>query len=153
MCFPDISPLFENHLAFQEFCDKVLCVVVGKIQMGTMGKRILLGNAKNSYLKAITLSNEQFALMVLDDQWELWEKLVKLRLKRGEGTGDNGDNTADDNIIKSIFHDEDDQRQQDTTCKDPKANKILGSNLTRYSMWGRYCPHYKGYGDGSPAMF
>ncbi len=35
--------------------------------MGTMGKR-LLGTATNSYLQAITtLSNEQFALMVLDD--------------------------------------------------------------------------------------
>lgn len=151
ICFPDFTPLFNNELAFQEFCERVLCVVVGKVQMGTMGTR--LGTAKNSYLKAVTLSNEQFALMVLDDRWELWEKLAELRLKRGDPANENGSNSADqDNIIKSIFNDEDDQRQQDETCKDAKANKIPGTNLTRYSMWGRYCPHYKGYGNGNPAM-
>ncbi len=73
-------------------------------------------------------------------------------MKRGDCPNDNGCNTTEDNIKKSIFHDEDDQRQQDTTCKDPKANKIPGSNLTRYSMWGQYCPHYKGYGNGNPDM-
>ena len=152
ICFPNFTPLFKNELAFQEFCDRVLCVVVGKVQMGTMGTR--LGTAKNSYLKAVTLSNEQFALMVLDDRWELWERLAELRLQREDLPNENGSISAqqEDSIKKSIYHDEDDQRQQDTTCKDPKANKIPGSNLTRYSMWGQYCPYYKGYGNGNPAM-
>lgn len=153
ICFPNFTPLFKNELAFQEFCDRVLCVVVGKVQMGTMGTR-LVGTAKNCYLKAVTLSNEQFALMVLDDRWELWERLAELRLLREDDPNENGSNSAqqEDSIKKSIYHDEDDQRQQDATCKDPKANKIPGSNLTRYSMWGRYCPYYKGYGNGNPAM-
>ena len=146
ICFPNFTPLFENELAFQEFCDRVLCVVVGKVQMGTMGTR-LVGTAKNSYLKAVTLSNEQFALMVLDDRWELWERLAELRLQREDLPNENGSS-----IKKSIYHDEDDQRQQDATCKDPKANKIPGSILTRYSMWGQYCPYYKGYGNGNPDM-
>ena len=146
ICFPNFTPLFENELAFQEFCDRILCVVVGKVQMGTMGTR-LVGTAKNSYLKAVTLSNEQFALMVLDDRWELWERLAELRLQREDLPNENGSS-----IKKSIYHDEDDQRQPDATCKDPKANKMPGSNLTRYSMWGRYCPYYKGYGNGIPAM-
>ncbi len=72
------------------------------------------------------------------------------RLKREKESSDG--NVMQDSVNQSIHHDEDDQRQADHTCKDPKANKIPGSNLTRYSMWGKYCPDYKGSGDGFPAM-
>lgn len=45
ICFQNFSPLFERELAFQEFCEHVLCMVVGKTQMGTMGQRF--GTRKN----------------------------------------------------------------------------------------------------------
>ena len=32
MCFFDFSPLFSDKLAFQEFCEHVLCVVVGQME-------------------------------------------------------------------------------------------------------------------------
>ena len=144
ICFPNFSPLFEKELAFQEFCEHVLCMVVGKTQMGTMGQRF--GNRKNSYLKAITFNNEQFALMVLDDRWELWERLAELRYKKQQQE----DQTQ--GTKKPTRVDEDDQRKLDRTCHDPKADKVPGSNLTRYSMWGKYCPDKKGFGDGYPAI-
>jgi hypothetical protein len=150
ICFPNFSPLFKNELAFREFCEHVLCMVVGKTQMGTMGQRF--GTRKNSYLKAITFSNEQFALMVLDDRWELWERLAKLRLEKDKKKHDLAHPREQGTKKPKNRVDEDDQRKLDRTCQDTKADKVPGSNLTRYSMWGIYCPDKKGFGDGYPAM-
>ena len=86
--------------------------------------------------------------MVLDDRWELWERLAELRLEEDKKKQqDLNDRTKKPNRV-----DEDDLRQLDRTCNDPKADKVPGSNLTRYSMWGKYCLDKKGFGDGYPAM-
>ncbi len=113
-----------------------------------MGQRF--GTRKNSYLQAITFSNEQFALMILDDWWELWERLAEQRLekhKKQDLAQPREEGTKKPNRV-----DEDDQRQLDRTCHDAKADKVPGSNLTRYSMWGKYCPDKKGFGDGYPVI-
>eukprot|EP00957_Ditylum_brightwellii_P109163 8327482-Ditylum_brightwellii.AAC.1 len=51
--------------------------------------------------------------------------------------------------------DEDDQHSTGETSAatpgDPSI-KIPGSNMTLYSMWGNFCPHTKGFGDGYPAL-
>ncbi len=87
--------------------------------------------------------------MILDDRWELWERLAELQLKE-----DKQDlaQPREMGTKKPNRVDEDDQRQLDPTCNDAKANKVPGSNLTRYSMWGKYCPDKKGFGDGYPAI-
>ena len=48
--------------------------------MATIGQQY--GNARNIFEEAVTVINEQFSLMVIDDRWELWEAItVKLKEK------------------------------------------------------------------------
>ena len=50
---------------------------MGQSQMSTMGQRY--SNARNTFEEAVTLSNEQFSLMVIDELWELWEDIAVKR--------------------------------------------------------------------------
>ena len=66
---PDFERLFSKEDAFKEFCRHILAIVVGQSHMSTMGQRY--GNARKTFEEAVTVSNKQFALMVIDDRWEL----------------------------------------------------------------------------------
>eukprot|EP00957_Ditylum_brightwellii_P059791 4539624-Ditylum_brightwellii.AAC.1 len=156
MNFADFGLLFKDLPAFKEFCEYVLCIIMSKAKMATMGVR--LANDIPSYLQAVTTSNEQFALMIFDNWWELWECLVQKRIdakeeemrehgrkhpreKQGPSSGRNGKKKTS----KQYF------QTSTTTPGDPRT-KIPGSNMTCYSMWGKFCPHTKGFGDGYPAL-
>ena len=73
MEFPDFKRIFKKEDAFKEFCRHIMDIVVGQSKMATMGQRY--GNARNTFEEAVTVSNEQFVLMVIDDRWELWEAI------------------------------------------------------------------------------
>ena len=63
---PDFSRLFQNEVAFKEFCRHILSIVVGLSQMANMGQ--LYGNTRKTFEEAVTGTNEWFALMVIDDR-------------------------------------------------------------------------------------
>ena len=67
---PDFERLFKKEDSFKEFCRNILAVVVGRSQMDTMGQQY--GNARDTFEEAVTVSNKHFALMVIDNRWELW---------------------------------------------------------------------------------
>ena len=49
--------------------------------------------------------------------------------------------------------DEDDFRKIDPNTKDAKnPHKLCGTNLTRYSTYGKFCAGYRGYGNGNEAL-
>eukprot|EP00957_Ditylum_brightwellii_P048396 3673133-Ditylum_brightwellii.AAC.1 len=51
--------------------------------------------------------------------------------------------------------DEDDLHLIDETSTATRGDpsiKIPSSNMTCYSMWGKFCSHTKGFGDGYPAL-
>ena len=49
--------------------------------------------------------------------------------------------------------DEDDFRKIDLTTKyAKKSHRLRGTNLTRYSIYGKFCADYRGYGNGNEAL-
>ena len=121
--------------------------------MATMGQRY--GNARKTFQEEVIVSNERFALMVIDDRWELWEAIaVKLKEKKNipgntNGEANNGNAVVDDDTVR----DEDDFWKIDPTAKDAKKpHRLRGKNLTRYSMYGKFCAGYRGYGNGNASL-
>ena len=56
---------------------------------------------------------------------------------------------VDDDTVR----DEDDFRKIDPTTKDAKKpHRLRGTNLTRYSMYGKFCAGYRVYGNGNAAL-
>ena len=48
---------------------------------------------------------------------------------------------------------EDDFRKIDPTTKYAKnPHRLRGTNLTRYSMYSKFCADYRGYGNGNAAL-
>ena len=48
---------------------------------------------------------------------------------------------------------EDDFRKIDLTTKDAKnPHGLRGTNLTRYSMYGKFCADFRGYGNGNASL-
>ena len=88
--------------------------------MATMGQQY--GNDRKTFEEAVTVSNEQFALMVIDDRWELWEAIAIKRKEKENfpgnpnGEANNGNAVVDDDTVR----DEDDFRKIDPTTKDAK---------------------------------
>ena len=74
---PNFDRLFKKGDAFKEFCRGILDIVVGQSQMDTMGQRY--GNARKTFEEALTVSNEQFSLIVIDDRWKLLEDIAVKR--------------------------------------------------------------------------
>ena len=121
--------------------------------MATMGQRY--GNSRNTFEDAVTVSNENFALMVIDDRWELREVIAVKRKEKENvpgnpnGEGNNGNAVVNDDTVR----DEDDFRKIDPTTKDAKnPHRLRGINLTRYSMYGKFCADYRGYGNVNDAL-
>ena len=150
---PDFKSLFNKEFVDKEFCWHVLAIVVGRSQMATMGQRY--GNSRKTFEQAVTVSNEQFALMVIDDRWELWEAITVKRKNKVNvpiNPNDEANNETaevnDDNV-----RDENDFRKIDPTTKyAKKPHRLRGTNLTRYSMYGKYCADYRGHGNGNAAL-
>ena len=91
--------------------------------MSRMGKNIR-ENDRVQYEETITITDEAFALLILEDRWALWNQIYVKR--------------------KANFHqllpgDEDDQRQENE-----KKEKI-GYNLTTYSYHGVFAENFKGF--------
>ena len=56
---------------------------------------------------------------------------------------------VDDDTVRG----EDDFRKIDPDTKDAnKPHRLRGTNLTRYSMYGKFCADYRGYGNGNAAL-
>ena len=118
-----------------------------------MGQRY--GNAIKTFEEAVTVSNKQFALMVIDDRWELWEAItVKRKEKENVPGNPNGEaNNGNAVVDYDTVRDEDDFRKIDPTTKDAKKpHRLRGTNLTRYSMYGKFCADYRGYGNGNAEL-
>ena len=121
--------------------------------MATMGQRH--GNSKKTFEEAVTVSNEQFAFMVIYDRWELCESIAFKRKEKEKfpgnpnGEANNGIAVVDDDTVR----DEDDFRKIDPTTKDAKKpHRLRGKHLTRYSMYGKFCADYRGYGNVNVAL-
>ena len=133
--------LFQNEVAFKDFCLHILAIVVGLSQMANTGQRY--GNARKTFEEAVTVSNKHFALIVIDDRWELLKAIVVKRNEKEETRGTSASTNDEDTL-----RDEDDFREIDPSTKDATdPHRIFGTNLTWYSMYGKYCADYRGYGN------
>ena len=94
------------------------------------------------------MSNKQFALMVIDDRWEVWEA-ISVERKDKEETREASASTNDEDTLR----DEDNFREIDPSTKDAtKPHRLFGEDLTRYSIYGKYCADYRGYGNGNAEL-
>ncbi len=121
-------------VAYQQFVQHVLLHVVGHGRMTRMGKT----SSKNDRLtfnKAVSISDEAFAYMVIDDRWLLWKEIAEYRFKNDGKNTSNGD--------------EDDQRKMKPLPGENVINgtkgKWSGDNKTRFSMFGKYAPGRRGF--------
>ena len=93
-------------------------------------------NDRLTFNKAVSISDEAFAYMVIDDRWLLWREIAGYRLKN-----DGGENTG--------TGDEDDQRKMKVLPGEDMTNgvkgKWSGDNKTRFSMFGKYAPGRRGF--------
>ena len=103
-----------------------LCVqhIVGKHKMKEMGKN-LPRKKRKSYTQVVTITDEAFAILLLEDRWTLWNKIYELRKESHK---------------EFLDGDEDDQRK-----KDEHNRPIKGTNLTIYSYHGEKAPNFKGF--------
>ena len=92
-------------------------------------------NDRLTFNKAVSISDEAFAYMVIDDRWLLWKEIAESRLKN------DGEHT--------ITGDEDDQRKVKPLPGEDVNNgtrgKWSGDNKTRFSMFGKYAPGRRGF--------
>ena len=128
---PDFERLLKKEDALKDFCQDILSIVVGRSQMATMGQRY--GNARKTVEEAVTVSNKQFALMMIYDRWELWEAITVKRKEKENvpgnpnGEANNGNAVVDDDTVR----DEDDFRKIDPTTKYAmKPHRLRGNFLT-----------------------
>ena len=91
--------------------------------MSKMGKN-LSDRDRMRYEKSISITDEAFAILVLEDRWTLWNRIY---IKRKE------------NHHQLLSGDEDDQRAEN------ERKEKTGPNLTVYSYHGTKAPHYKGF--------
>ena len=66
--------------AQKQFMTHVLMHVVGEKRMKSMGDNH--GTKKFSYKQAVSLSDEVFASLIVEDRWVLWKRCAMLRLER-----------------------------------------------------------------------
>ena len=112
---------------FIEFC---VLNVVGKSRMKKMGENYADG-VRETYETAIKPTDEAFAMLCLEDRWRLWARIAEKREEERDNDG-----------TKSLENtDEDDQRERG------KDNKVEPGtpNLTKYSMYGSFNTHGKGF--------
>ena len=127
--------------------------MVGQSQMATMGQQY--GNARQTFEEAVTVSNEQFVLMLIDDSWELWEAITFKQKEKENVPGNPGGGANNGNAVvdDDTFRDEDDFRKIDPTTKqDKKPHRLRGTNVTQYSICGKCFADYRGYGTGNVAL-
>ena len=90
--------------------------------MATMGQRY--GNAIKAFEEAVTASNKQFELMLIDDSWELWEAITVNRKEKENvpgnpnGEANNGNAVVDYDTVR----DENDFRKIDPPQKMPRSH-------------------------------
>ena len=116
-------------------------IVVCQSQMRTIGKRY--GNAIYIFEEEVTVRNKHFALMLIDDRWEIWEAIPVKRNDKEETRG-RSEITNDEDTLRY----EDDFREiYPSTKYATKSHRLCGTNLNQYSMYGKYCTDCRGYGN------
>ena len=125
------SVLWGNTDAYKEFVRHVLVHVVGQVKMSKMSMSYESGSL--TFEKAVSVGDEAFAMMLLDDRWRLWEKIAVQRRR-----------SADNSPGTHNVGDEDDQRTFSSTNSGSRK-KYDGDNLTRFSMFGPHAPGKKGF--------
>lgn len=123
-----MDDLYQNKEAFKEFMNHVLVHVVTKTRMNKMGSN--WGNDREFYDDVVSINDEAFCLLILEDRWPLWEKIADKRLS----------NSAEDQV-----GDEDDCRERKRGNESGPVSFVPGSNLTVYSMYGKLAPYRKGF--------
>ena len=108
---------------YQQFVNCCVQHVVGKLKMSKMGKN-LSDKDRMRYEKSITITDEAFAILILEDRWALWDQIYRKRKA---------------NHHQLLSGDEDDQRAEN------ERKEKTGPNLTVYSYHGTKAPHYKGF--------
>jgi hypothetical protein len=141
---PDVLG-FNGLEAGKEFMLKCLQPVVGKQRMSQMGKNYSPIHRKG-YEDIITPTDEAYAMLVLEDRWELWDRIYELRRAAAEQLESNekegGYNDSNEDPVEVLAGDEDDQRKYEMKNGEKKR---YGENLTKYSYYGTLAPHYKGF--------
>jgi hypothetical protein len=107
----------------------VLLHVVGHGRMTRMGK-MSNSNDRLTFNKAVTISDEAFAYMVIDDRWLLLKQAAEYRINN------DGEHAAGD---------EDDQKEVRRRGKNETKGKWSRDNKTRFSMFGKYAPGERGF--------
>ena len=135
--------LWDDKDAYRQFFQHILVHVVGH------GKMSKMSNSYNTqsltFNKAVSISDEAFACMILDDRWLLWNKVAEVR-KAAAANKEPGclslqrkeENTGD----------EDDQREEkylSMGAPNGMKGKLDGDNLTRFSMFGEHAPGKRGF--------
>ena len=121
--------LYGNENAFHEFMNYVLVHVITKTRMNKMGRN--WGNDREFYDDVVSINDEAFCLLILEDRWALWEKIADKRLS----------DRAEDQV-----GDEDDCRDREGgDASGGAVSFVPGSNLTIYSMYGKLAPYRKGF--------
>jgi hypothetical protein len=137
---------FNGLEAGKQFMLKCLQPVVGKQRMSQMGKNYSPIHRK-SYEDIITPTDEAYAMLVLEDRWELWDRIYELR-QVAAAQLENKDNEqeiyndSNEDPVEVLAGDEDDQRKYEMKNGEKKR---YGVNLTKYSYYGTLAPHYKGF--------
>ena len=108
---------------YQQFANCCVQHVVGKLKMSRMGKN-LSDNDRMKYEKTITITDEAFAILILEDRWTLWNQIYMKRKA---------------NHHQLLLGDEDDQRAEN------EKREKTGPNLTVYSYYGTMAPNFKGF--------
>jgi len=134
--------LWEDKDAYKQFFQHILLHVVGHGKMSKMSS--LYNNQGLTFNKAVSISDEAFACMILDDRWLLWNKVAEVRKAAAA-------NKEPGNLGKrkeANTGDEDDQREEkDVSMGAPNGmkGKLDGDNLTRFTMFGKHAPGKRGF--------
>ena len=124
----------EQFCLYKQFVEFGVVNVVGKTRMKKMGMNYADG-VRQYYEDAIKPTDEAFAMLCLEDRWELW---VEIAEKRIEEEGNDGTRAL-------VCGDEDDQRPRNEADKKIVAGS---ANLTKFSMYGKYNTQGKGFVPG-----
>eukprot|EP00957_Ditylum_brightwellii_P057489 4358727-Ditylum_brightwellii.AAC.1 len=89
-----------------------------------------------TFNKAVSIINEAFAYMVMDDRWLLWKQVAEYRNKK------TGEAELNEQMSNAHVGDENDQREVRVLPREDKETgvkgKWSGDNKTRFSIFRKY---------------
>ena len=119
---------------YKQFVEFGVVNVVGKTRMKKMGMNYADG-VRKSYEETINPTDEAFAMLCLEDRWELWVRIAEKRIEEEDNDGTRA----------LVCGDEDDQRPNNEADKKIEPGS---ANLTKFSMYGKYNTQGKGFVPG-----